>query len=97
MGNPGVRVTLKDASVGAAEAFSRIPGILAVKTTDLGTFVLDCERGHRSPGGGLPGRGRAGLGAPGARPRAGATLEDLFVRLTTHDTAAAAWGLRNRS
>jgi ABC-2 type transport system ATP-binding protein len=90
MGNPGVRVTLKDASAGAAEAFSRIPGILGVKTTDLGTFVLDCERGtdpREEVFRAVVEHGWVLLEL--ARER-GATLEDLFVRLTTHDTAAAA-------
>jgi ABC-2 type transport system ATP-binding protein len=89
MGSPGVRVMLKDASGGAAEALSQIPGVLGVKATDAGAFVLDCERGadpreevFRT----AVERGWVILEL--ARER-GATLEDLFVRLTTHDTAAA--------
>ncbi|HKV10748.1 MAG TPA: ATP-binding cassette domain-containing protein [Thermoanaerobaculia bacterium] len=88
MGNPGVRVMLKEAPDGAAEALSRIPGVAGVRSTDSGTLVLDCERGadpREEVFRAVVENGWVLLEL--ARER-GATLEDLFVRLTTHDTAA---------
>lgn len=88
MGNPGVRVTLKGASDGAAEVFSQIPGILDVKLTDSGTFILDCERGADPREDVFRAAVERGWVILELARERGATLEDLFVRLTTHDTAS---------
>lgn len=87
MGNPGVRVVLKDGPDEAAEAFSQLPGVTGVRTAGDGAWVLDCERGadpreevFRT----AVERGWVILELAWER---GATLEDIFVRLTTHDTA----------
>ena len=88
MGNPGVRVTLKETADGAAEALSRLPGVLGVKHTD-GTFILDCERGADPREEVFRAAVENGWVILELARERGATLEDLFVRLTTHDTATA--------
>ncbi|HSK79479.1 MAG TPA: ATP-binding cassette domain-containing protein [Thermoanaerobaculia bacterium] len=90
MGNPGVRVTLKEVADGAAEAFSRIPGVLGLKRADGGTFILDCERGTDPREEVFRAAVEHGWVILELARERGATLEDLFVRLTTHDTAVAA-------
>jgi ABC-type multidrug transport system ATPase subunit len=88
MGNPAVRVDLKGAPEDAAEAFAALPGVVGVKPDGIpGSWVLECEPGsdpreqvfHMAVE-----RGWVILEL--ARDR-GATLEDVFVRLTTHDAA----------
>jgi ABC-2 type transport system ATP-binding protein len=89
-GNPVVRIVLKDAPADAAMILTEVPGVTAVKPgAGEGAWALECERGNdpreavfRT----IVERGWVLLEL--ARER-GATLEDIFVRLTTHDTAAA--------
>ena len=88
-GNPAVRVTLKDAPAGALEALGQIHGVIGIAPTGDGSWRLECEPGvdpreevFRT----VVEKGWVLLEL--ARDR-GATLEDIFVRLTTHDTAAA--------
>jgi len=90
-GNPAVRVDLKGAPEDAAAALAAVPGIVAVHPGGIpGSFTLECEPG------GDPREAvfrtaveRGWVILELARDR-GATLEDIFVRLTTHDTAAGA-------
>jgi ABC-2 type transport system ATP-binding protein len=90
MGNPGVRVVLKDGADGADEALAAIPGVLQVRPgTGDGAWLLECERG------GDPREAvfrtaveRGWVLLELARER-GATLEDIFVRLTTHEAEEA--------
>lgn len=89
MANPGVRVTLKEAAGGAAEALSQLPGVLGVRQTDSGTLILDCERGADPREEVFRAAVANGWVILELARERGATLEDLFVRLTTHDTAAA--------
>ena len=87
MGNPGVRVVLKGGQDGAAEAFSQLPGVTGVRASGGGAWVLECERGadpREEVFRAAVERGWVILELAWER---GATLEDIFVRLTTHDTA----------
>jgi len=92
-GNPSIRVVLKEAPADAGEALGRIPGIVGVAPLEEGAWRLECERGADNPVDPREEVFRAAV-ANGwtllelARER-GATLEDIFVRLTTHDAAAA--------
>ena len=86
VGNPGLRVTLKGAPADAAEALGQIEGVMGVRNLGDGLVVE-----HRA---GTDVREEVFRAAVErgwvllelARERA--TLEDVFVRLTTHDTAA---------
>ena len=98
-GNPSIRVALKEPPADAAEALAHIPGIVGVAPLDgPGAWRLECERGNPADKPVDPREEvfRAAV-AHGwtllelARER-GATLEDIFVRLTTHDAAAGAAG-----
>ncbi len=87
MGNPGVRLVLKDGPADAAAALEGIPGVLEVKPgTGDGAWRLECERGNdpREQVFRLAVE-RGWVLLELARER-GATLEDIFVRLTTQDT-----------
>jgi gliding motility-associated transport system ATP-binding protein len=90
-GNTGVRLVLKDAPEEAAEVLARIPGVVEVApgTPGMGdgAWRLACEPGsdpREDVFRAVVKRGWVLLEL--ARER-GATLEDIFVRLTTHDTA----------
>ncbi|HEY0513246.1 MAG TPA: ABC transporter ATP-binding protein [Thermoanaerobaculia bacterium] len=87
-GNPAVRVDLKGAPEGAGEALAAVPEVVRVTPGGIpGNWTLEC-----APGGDpreavfrtAVERGWVILEL--ARDR-GATLEDIFVRLTTHDAA----------
>jgi ABC-2 type transport system ATP-binding protein len=100
MGNAAVRVTLTGAGAEAAEALGQVPGVLRVghsghvERVERGeagpppaSFLLECEKGADP---------RAEIfHAVAARSgwaliemvRERASLEDIFVRLTTHDTS----------
>jgi ABC-2 type transport system ATP-binding protein len=86
VGNPGLRVTLKGAPAEAADVLGRIEGVIGVHGFGDGLVVE-----HRA---GTDVREEVFRAAVErgwvllelARERA--TLEDVFVRLTTHDTAA---------
>jgi ABC-2 type transport system ATP-binding protein len=90
MGNPEVRLLLKAGAAGTAEALAAIPGILAVRAgTGDGAWLLECERGsdpREAVFQTVVERGWVLLELVRER---GATLEDVFVRLTTLDTAEA--------
>jgi ABC-2 type transport system ATP-binding protein len=86
IGNPRVRVTLKEAPDDVADIFGRINAVTAVRPTGGGGFVVDVLSGNdvreeifRT----AVERGWVLLELAMER----ATLEDLFVRLTTHDVA----------
>lgn len=88
-GNPGLRVALKGAPAEAAETLALIPGVVGVRPgAEDGFWALECERGadpREEVFRAAVERGWVLLEL--ARER-GATLEDIFVRLTTHDAAA---------
>ncbi|MFL6200118.1 MAG: ATP-binding cassette domain-containing protein [Thermoanaerobaculia bacterium] len=86
VGNPGLRVTLKGAPADAAEALGRIEGVMGVRSLGDG-LVVEHKAGtdvREEVFRAAVERGWVLLEL--ARERA--TLEDVFVRLTTHDTAA---------
>jgi ABC-2 type transport system ATP-binding protein len=86
VGNPGLRVTLKGAPPEAAEALGQIDGVLGVRSLGDG-FVVEHLAGtdvREEVFRAAVERGWVLLEL--ARERA--TLEDVFVRLTTQDTAA---------
>ncbi len=89
VGNPGLRVALKDAPAAALEAFGRIEGVTGVHArSEDGVFVLDCASGadvREEVFRAAVANGWVLLEM--ARERA--TLEDVFVRLTTHDSASS--------
>ena len=85
MGNPGLRVVLKGAPADAPEALGRIEGVLGVRTSGEG-MIVEHQAGtdvREEIFRAAVERGWVLLEL--ARERA--TLEDVFVRLTTHDTA----------
>jgi ABC-2 type transport system ATP-binding protein len=86
VGNPGLRVTIKGAPAEAAEALGRIEGVVGVKSLGDG-LVVEHQAGtdvREEVFRAAVERGWVLLEL--ARERA--TLEDVFVRLTTRDTAA---------
>ena len=86
VGNPGLRVTLKGAPAEAAEALGQIEGVMGVRNLGDG-LVVEHKAGtdvREEVFRAAVERGWVLLEL--ARERA--TLEDVFVRLTTHDTAA---------
>jgi ABC-2 type transport system ATP-binding protein len=88
VGNPGLRVTLKGDPADVAEGLGRIAGVVSVRPAGEG-LVVEHEPGidiREEVFRAAVERGWVLLEL--ARERA--TLEDVFVRLTTHDTAAAA-------
>jgi ABC-2 type transport system ATP-binding protein len=90
MGNPGVRVVLKDAAPGAAEALAAIPGVVAVKPgAGDGAWLLECERGSDLREAVFRTAVERGWVLLELARERGATMEDIFVRLTTHDAAEA--------
>jgi gliding motility-associated transport system ATP-binding protein len=89
IGNPGLRITVKDNPAGAAEALGRIEGIALVKEVGNGRFVLEGQPGtdaREEVFRAAVERGWVLLELAQER----ATMEDIFVRLTTHDTAVVA-------
>jgi ABC-2 type transport system ATP-binding protein len=88
MGSPGVRVALKGGPDGAAEAFSQVPGVTGVRAAGDGAWVLECERGADPREEVFRAAVERGWVILELGRERGATLEDIFVRLTTHDTAA---------
>ena len=86
VGNPGVRVTVKDAPADALEVLQRIGGVTAVEpgSAGAGSFLLQCARAADP-------REQVFLAAVERRwvllelAMERASLEDVFVRLTTRD------------
>jgi ABC-2 type transport system ATP-binding protein len=96
-GSSSVRVTLKGAPVGAGVTFGEIPGVVGVSLLDGDeegdhdrAWRLECERGADPREGVFRAAVAHGWVLLELAREQGATLEDIFVRLTTHDTAAAA-------
>jgi gliding motility-associated transport system ATP-binding protein len=102
-GNPTVRLTLKGAPVGAGVKLGEIPGVVGVTLLDGDdrddrdeevdhdrAWRLECERGADPREGVFRAAVANGWVLLELAREHGATLEDIFVRLTTHDTAAVA-------
>ena len=89
MGNPVVRVTVMGGPTEAPEVLGALPGVRSVKADGHGGWLLDCERGT-DPREAIfrtaVGRGWVLLELGTEK----ASLEDIFVRLTTHDAASEA-------
>jgi gliding motility-associated transport system ATP-binding protein len=89
VGNPALRLTLKGAPAEAAAALARVEGVLGVRPAGGdGSWVLECGRGtdpREAVFRAAVERGWVLLEL--ARERA--SLEDLFVRLTTHEADGA--------
>ncbi len=87
IGNPVVRVEIRGAGDDAAESLGRLPGVVAVNRRADGVFLIE-HAGDADPREGVfhlaVDRGWILLGLTPQR----ATLEDVFVRLTTADDAA---------
>lgn len=87
-GNPSLRVGLKDAPAEAGEVLSGIPGVVGVKPGGgEGLWVVECDRGtdlREEVFRAVVARGWVLLEMGRQR---GASLEDIFVRLTTADRA----------
>ena len=90
VGNPAVRVLLKDAPAGAGDALAALPGVAAVRAGAAeGSWIIEHERGSDLREGVFHEAVQRGwVLLEMSRERA--TLEDIFVRLTTHDVAAGA-------
>jgi ABC-2 type transport system ATP-binding protein len=92
MGNQGVRVTLKGAPAEGRATLERVAGVVAVQPAGGdGSFVLECERGadpREAVFRAAVERGWVLLELAQER----ASLEDVFVRLTTRDLAHAVAG-----
>jgi ABC-2 type transport system ATP-binding protein len=89
-GNPAVRVVLKGAPAEAGEALGQIPGIVRVSPADGdGAWRLECDRGADPREEVFRAAVERGWVLLELARESGATLEDIFVRLTTHDTAVA--------
>jgi ABC-2 type transport system ATP-binding protein len=90
IGAPGVRLALKDDPPGAADALAQIPGVTAVRSLAPGSYALECERGSDPREEVFRAAVERGWVLLELARERGATLEDLFVRLTTRDVATAA-------
>ncbi|HEX9944311.1 MAG TPA: ABC transporter ATP-binding protein [Thermoanaerobaculia bacterium] len=87
-GNPAVRVVLKGAPADAAETLGQIPGIVGVSPANGdGAWRLECERGADPREEVFRAAVERGWVLLELAREHGATLEDIFVRLTTHDAA----------
>jgi len=89
-GNPSIRVTLKDGPADAGEALDRIPGVVGIALLADGAWRLECERGADPREEIFRAAVANGWTLLELARERGATLEDIFVRLTTHDAADAA-------
>jgi ABC-2 type transport system ATP-binding protein len=85
-GNAAIRVILAGAPANGGAVLARVPGVIGVRPTgEAGGYSLECEKGA-DPRAEIF---REVASQPGwallemARERA--SLEDIFVRLTTHD------------
>jgi len=91
VGNPAVRILLKDAPAGAGEALGAVPGVVSARagaaTGSDAAWVIEHEKGtdlREAIFREAVERGWVLL----EMIRERASLEDIFVRLTTHDVAA---------
>ena len=89
VGNPAVRVLLKDAPAEAGDALAALPGVASARAGAApGAWVVEHERGldlREAVFRAAVEKGWVLL----EMSRERATREDIFVRLTTHDVAAA--------
>jgi len=93
VGNPGLRVTLKDAPGAAPAALEQIAGVIAVRSGagGPGSFVLECDRTadpREEVFRAAVERGWVLLELALEQP----SLEEVFVRLTTHEQPLEAGG-----
>ena len=87
-GTTTLRLTLKEGAAGAAEALAAVPGVSAVRAGDeAGSFLLDCADGA-DPREEVFRAVVAGGWVLLELLREQASLEDVFVRLTTDDEEA---------
>jgi len=90
MGTPGVRVTIKDDPTGAGDSLAQVPGVMGVRPgPGAGMWVLDCEGGADPREEVFRTAVQQGWTLIELTRERGATLEDIFVRLTTNDAALA--------
>jgi ABC-2 type transport system ATP-binding protein len=91
LGNPGLRVTLKGAPAEAEEVLGRIDGVVAVRTIgNVGDGSWTIEHARETAADPREEVFRAVVERGWVlleMTRERASLEDVFVRLTTHDTA----------
>ena len=87
IGTPGVRLTLKDDPTGVAETLAQITGVTGVRPSGGGAYSLECERGSDPREEVFRAAVEHGWVLLELARERGATLEDIFVRLTTHDAA----------
>jgi ABC-2 type transport system ATP-binding protein len=91
VGNPAVRVLLKDAPA-AGEALAALPGVLSARAGAAeGGWIVEHETGTDLREAVFRAAVEQGWVLL-EMTRERATLEDIFVRLTTHDVAAASAG-----
>jgi ABC-2 type transport system ATP-binding protein len=88
VGNPALRVTLKDDPAGAADVLAAVPGVTAVQPGGAGpgSWTLECD-GNADPREEVF---RAAVQSGWVLlelTRERTTLEDIFVRLTTRDAS----------
>jgi len=93
VGNPGLRVTLKDAPAAAPAVLEGLAGVLAVRSGagGPGSFVLECDRAadpREEVFRAAVERGWVLLELALERP----SLEEVFVRLTTHEQPVESGG-----
>jgi ABC-2 type transport system ATP-binding protein len=88
VGNPAVRVLLKDAPEGAGDALATLPGALTARAgSTAGAWIVEHERSIDLREAVFRAAVQHGwVLLEMGRERA--TLEDIFVRLTTRDAAA---------
>jgi ABC-2 type transport system ATP-binding protein len=89
-GSPAVRVVLKGAPAEAAEALGRLPGVIGVAPAEGSAWRLECEPGADPREEVFRAAVEHGWVLLELARDRGATLEDIFVRLTTHDAAGDA-------
>ena len=87
-GNASVRVALKEAPAAAAEVLGGLPGVAGVTATD-GGYKLECAGGTDPREAVFRAAVEHGWVLLELARERGATLEDIFVRLTTHDAVHA--------
>ena len=87
-GNPGIRLALKDGAADAAGALAGIPGVVSARPgAGDGAWLLECERGSDPREAVFRAAVEHGWVLLELAREHGATLEDIFVRLTTQDAA----------
>ncbi|HYG65177.1 MAG TPA: ATP-binding cassette domain-containing protein [Thermoanaerobaculia bacterium] len=87
IGNPALRLTLKEDPAGAGDVLASVPGVVAVRpgAAGPGNWTLECDRDadpREEVFRAVVQSGWVLLELAAERT----TLEDIFVRLTTHDT-----------